>query len=84
MRTWVYKGSRKANTYLFIDRQDDFSRVPPVLLELMGEISLVIDLNLATREKLAQADINDVRQKLAEQGYFIQMPPGDHKVEKIC
>lgn len=84
MQTWVYKGARKANTYLYIDRQDDFSRVPQVLLELMGELSLVIDIDLKEREKLAQADINDVRLKLSEQGYFVQMPPGDQQPEKVC
>ena len=84
MQTWIYKGNRKANTYLFIENDNDFSRIPEVLLQLMGELQFVVSVNLANRKHLAQADIKEVRQKLSEQGYYIQMPPGDLKPEKLC
>lgn len=34
-------------------------------------------LDLNAREKLAQADITQVKAKLAEQGYYVQAPPAD-------
>ena len=38
----------------------------------------------ATRFCLAQADIELVREKLAEDGYFLQLPPGDPKDMNPC
>ena len=78
MKTWVYKSSRRANTYLYVDREDDFSRIPNTLLDLMGPLDLVLEVDLASRDKLAQADINEVRSLLQERGFYIQMPPGEH------
>lgn len=84
MLSWIYKGAKKPNTYLYIDRKDNFERVPAPVLSLMGDLSLVVEVDLSCREKLAQADINEVMNKLSEQGFYIQMPPGDFKPEKIC
>lgn len=78
MQAWVYKGSRKTNTYLYIAVEDDFTRVPRAVLDLMGPLSLVMELDLAARDKLAQVDIAEVRSKLQQQGFFIQLPPGDY------
>ena len=77
MKTWVYKSARRAHTYLYIDRKDDFNRVPSALLDLMGRLDFVLEVDLAQREKLAQADIKEVRSLLSERGFFIQLPPGE-------
>ena len=84
MKTWVYKGSRKPNTYLYIAREDDFSPVPKVVLELMGPLELVLDIDLSKREKLARADISEVICKLSEQGFFLQLPPGEVPTGAPC
>ncbi|MGB5706888.1 MAG: YcgL domain-containing protein [Arenicellales bacterium] len=84
MKTWVYKGSRKADTYLYIVHENDFSRVPQIILELMGSLKLVLDVDLAKRDRLALVDIDEVKNKLVEQGFFIQMPPGDKQPETLC
>ena len=41
MQSWIYKSMKKARTCLYVDRQDDFTRVSP-LLELPGDLRLVI------------------------------------------
>lgn len=84
MKTWVYKGSRKADTYLYIEHENDFSGVPQIILELMGSLELVLDIDLAKRDRLAIADIYEVRNKLREEGFYIQMPPGDQQPEILC
>ena len=84
MKTWVYKGSRKANTYLYVAREDDFSRVPNVVLELMGPLELVLGIDLSERDKLARADISEVISKLSEQGFFLQLPPGEDPTGAPC
>lgn len=78
MQSWVYKGVRKANTYLYITAEDDFSQVPEAVLSLMGPLTFVLEVDLSTRDKLSQADIREVCDRLREQGFYIQLPPGDY------
>lgn len=75
MHCAIYKGHRKIDHYLYVEREDDFSRVPDSLLNLLGTLDLVMTLELSPDRTLAQADINQVRASLREQGYYFQMPP---------
>ena len=71
----IYKSPKKAQTYLFINKRDDFSDVPKALLSTFGTPSLVTLVNLASKEKLAMADIGKVKTHLKEQGFYLQLPP---------
>lgn len=77
MRCAVYKSRRRANTYLYVEAENDFRRVPQVLLHMLGTLELVLTLELDARRTLAQADPEEVRRQLLEQGYYLQLPPGD-------
>ena len=77
MQTWVYKSMRKADTYLYVRDKDDFTQVPSALLDLIGNLELVLDVDLDGRDKLARADITEVRKLLTEQGFYLQLPPGE-------
>ena len=74
----VYKSSRKPDTYLYVERQDDFSRVPAALLDMLGQLQWVMDLDLHPQRPLARADVGRVLAQLHAQGYFLQMPPSVH------
>lgn len=74
MRCSIYKGRKKADTYLYVEREDDFSRVPEALLTLLGPLQHVMNLELTRGRSLAQADPEQVRRLLREQGYYIQLP----------
>ncbi|WDE09900.1 YcgL domain-containing protein [Thalassomonas haliotis] len=71
----VYRSPKKEHTYLFIKQRDDFSDVPAPLMSTFGTPQLVTLVNLASKEKLALADIEKVKTKLTEQGYYLQLPP---------
>jgi uncharacterized protein len=71
----VYKSVNKDSTYLYVKQRDDFSAVPPALLKTFGTPVLVSVINLATRQHLALADIEKVRQQLTQQGFYLQIPP---------
>lgn len=77
MKCVIYKGSRKPDTYLYIERDDDFARVPEALLNMLGSLERVMSLELTPERSLAQADPEQVRRLLREQGYYLQMPPQD-------
>jgi len=71
----IYKSPIKPDTYLYIERRDDFSRVPDKLMETFGAPIFVTLLNLAQREKLALADKQKVLDSLTELGFYLQLPP---------
>jgi len=71
----VYKSIRKSQTYLFIEKRDDFDPVPDPLLAQFGPPQLVSLLNIKPGAKLAMADADSVIKAIQEKGYFLQLPP---------
>lgn len=71
----IYKSSKKADTYLYIEKRDDFSRVPEKLLETFGSPIMVMLLNLGKQQTLALADKANVIAGLRTQGFYLQLPP---------
>ncbi|MFC3914113.1 YcgL domain-containing protein [Pseudaeromonas sharmana] len=71
----VYKSAKKADTYLYLIRRDDFSCVPTELMGLFGKPQFVMLLPLESRERLALVDKHKLQDALQAQGYFLQLPP---------
>ncbi|NQZ25001.1 MAG: YcgL domain-containing protein [Colwellia sp.] len=71
----IYKSARKAQTYIFVKTRDDFSSVPDGLMKTFGTPQLVTLVNLATKNKLAMADLEKVKANLDETGFYLQLPP---------
>lgn len=71
----IYRSTKRDQTYLYVEKRDDFTQVPEELMKSFGKPDFAMMLNLATREKLASADIERVKQMLNEQGYYLQVPP---------
>lgn len=70
----VYKSSKKADTYLYIEKRDDFSPVPKLLLSTFGRPKFVMMVALQKRE-LSMVENDKVIAKIREQGFYLQMPP---------
>ncbi|TPE19693.1 hypothetical protein FJP62_06565 [Pantoea vagans] len=79
----IYRSPLRDQTYLYVEKKDDFSRVPEELLKGFGKPQLAMVLKLAGRNRLANADINKVKQGLSEQGYYLQIPPPIESLLKI-
>ncbi|STF39552.1 putative cytoplasmic protein YcgL [Escherichia coli] len=71
----IYRSSKRDQTYLYVEKKDDFSRVPEELMKGFGQPQLAMILPLDGRKKLVNADIEKVKQALTEQGYYLQLPP---------
>jgi len=71
----IYKSPKKANTYLFVETRDDFSKAPSALMTTFGKPILVTLVNLATKQKLGFADLKKVKNNLIDKGYYLQLPP---------
>lgn len=71
----IYKSSKKAETYLYVEKKGDFSKVPEPLMALVGKLTLVMTLDLDKRQTLAHADLTKVKQEVADKGFYLQLPP---------
>lgn len=71
----IYRSIKKADTYLYIEKKDEFGRVPKPLMDMLGRLEFVMELDLDQRVKLAQAESSQVKDSLVNQGYFLQLPP---------
>ncbi len=75
LTVWVYKGSRRAETYLYVPGEDDFQRVPEDLLTALGTLELVMQIELDERRRLARVDAKEVMKGVSRVGYFLQLAP---------
>lgn len=75
MQCFIYKSLKKDSLYLYIDKKDDFSRVPEALFNSFGKIEFVMSLELTLERKLARENAANVIHQLKEKGFFVQLPP---------
>ncbi|MCG8709921.1 YcgL domain-containing protein [Brenneria sp. 4F2] len=71
----IYRSAKRDQTYLYVEKKDDFSRVPEELMKSFGTPHLAMLLPLDGSKKLVNADIQKVKQALKEQGFYLQVPP---------
>lgn len=71
----IYRSSKRDQTYLYVQKRDDFSIVPENLMKSFGKPQFAMVLSLDGRKKLASAEINKVKQALVDVGYYLQFPP---------
>lgn len=71
----IYKSSKKDEMYLYVPKADGLKQVPEALLSVFGAPRHVADMVLTPERKLARADIAQVLDRIASQGFYLQMPP---------
>jgi uncharacterized protein YcgL (UPF0745 family) len=76
----VYKSRKKADTYLYINKRDDFSEVPKMLLETFGLPKFVMLVPLHKPRKVANISIEKLTKNLREKGYYLQIPPTEESL----
>ncbi len=75
MQCVVYKSNRHFDYFLFVRQEDDVTRVPDGLRQMLGVLEKVMDLELDANRSLARADAAEVMQQIEAKGYYLQMPP---------
>lgn len=73
----VFKSSRKQDMYVYVERKPGCEVLPEGLSAVFGEPRHVLDMVLTPVKKLARANAREVLDKIAEQGFYLQMPPAD-------
>ena len=78
MNCFVYRSTKKADTYIYLLEKDGVSCLPAGLKKLLGVTEYVLELDLEKTQALANADIRQVISNLHAQGYYIQLPKEQH------
>ena len=78
MQCFIYRSSKKTDTYLYISEEDKLNDLPAGLDKLIGRLEFVMELDLAKIKRLENADIEEVKQLLNEVGFYLQLPPDIH------
>ncbi|PKH26890.1 hypothetical protein CIG19_03610 [Enterobacterales bacterium CwR94] len=79
----IYRSSKRDQTYLYVEKKDDFSRVPPELLQGFGKPHYAMMIPLDGSKKLASAELDKLKEALVEQGYYLQLPPPPESLLKM-
>jgi uncharacterized protein YcgL (UPF0745 family) len=73
----VWRSIKREYTYLYLHEDREFEDLPTPLRALFAGAEPAMELDLAARSTLANADIEQVRKQLEDPGYYLQLPPED-------
>jgi len=86
MHCFVYKGDNKDDHYLYLDQLYDTDNLPEgfpsAILNLLGQLTLVVDFELTPERKLPQAEAAQVLSDIQSKGFYLQMPKKDMLAEE--
>jgi len=71
----IYRSAKTEGMYLYVDKAEGLARVPETLMQRFGKAELAMTLPLHPERKLARADVAIVLQAIADNGFFLQLPP---------
>jgi hypothetical protein len=71
----VYRSEKRAETYLYLAHDRAFDDLPADFRRAFGEPVFVMHLQLRPDRPLARVPVERVIEALADQGYFVQLPP---------
>lgn len=77
MQCHVYASERRHDTYLWLDDPQRIETLPESLQALLGDLRLVIELDLQPDRNLPREDAGRVLENLRTQGWHLQLPPGE-------
>lgn len=77
----IYRCSREAEMYVYVNRAEGLARVPDSLLQRTGKLSEVMTIKLGPERKLARARAPEVLDAIGRQGFYLQLPPNMQPVQ---
>lgn len=81
IRCTIYRCSREPGMYIYLDSNEGHTRVPDDLQRRAGMLSEVMTIDLVPERRLARARARDVLAAIAQQGFYLQLPPDKQPVQ---
>tara|TARA_A100001391_G_C4912850_1_gene236947 strand:- start:86 stop:373 length:288 start_codon:yes stop_codon:yes gene_type:complete len=82
----VFSSQRKEEMYLYVEKAVGTKEVPEALMQQFGDARSVMTLMLDPDRRLARVKATEVLAAIAEQGFFLQMPPTPEQLRRreVC
>ncbi len=80
MKCSIYRGKRREDHYVYLPEAENFNAIPDAVKRIFGEFVLAMEIELTPETKLANINPSDILEKIAEQGFYLQVPP---KIEML-
>jgi uncharacterized protein YcgL (UPF0745 family) len=74
MQCFIYRSSKKTDTYLYLSEEDKLNKLPEGLDKLLGHLEFVMELDLEKIKRLGNADLEEVKNNLTDVGFYLQLP----------
>ena len=74
MQCFIYRSSKKTDTYLYLSEEDKLNDLPDGLDKLLGRLEYVMELDLEKTKRLQNAEIEEVKLNLNDVGFYLQLP----------
>ncbi|MCL4148044.1 UNVERIFIED_CONTAM: hypothetical protein GTU68_000018 [Idotea baltica] len=74
MQCFIYRSSKKTDTYLYLSEEDKLNKLPEGLDKLLGHLEFVMELDLEKIKRLGNADLEEVKHNLMDVGFYLQLP----------
>jgi uncharacterized protein len=79
MQCYVYRSTRRADTYVYLPRRDDFTEIPEGLLRALGRFEFALEFELTPQRRLAHEDPFIVLANIEAHGFHLQLRPPDEE-----
>lgn len=73
MWCYIYRSPKRENSYLYVEKEQDFSLVPDVLKRAFGQPILVMKVLLDNKRKFVGGTAQEIEDKIKQDGFFLQM-----------
>jgi uncharacterized protein YcgL (UPF0745 family) len=84
MQSYIYRSEKKTDCYLYLNKPIADFVLPQPVLKVVGDLYLVMELEIQEDTKLALSDPKIVLAAMNEQGFYIQMPSKEpHPVDVL-
>jgi uncharacterized protein YcgL (UPF0745 family) len=74
MQCFIYRSSKKSETYLYLQEEKQLKELPEGLEKLLGHLDFVMRLDLDSVPRLENADLQEVKKGLIDDGFYLQLP----------
>jgi uncharacterized protein YcgL (UPF0745 family) len=76
----VYRSPKKADTFLYVSKRDDFSAVPKALLDAFGQPQFSMLVPLVKRKYVASMSVEKLSAIIMQKGFYLQLPPTEESL----
>ncbi|MEE2782706.1 MAG: YcgL domain-containing protein [Pseudomonadota bacterium] len=78
----VFRSERRADMYVYVAAGTSFQSLPEALQMQFGKAEVFLKFELTRTRYLAQAEPEVVLKAIAEQGFYLQLPPNQESARE--